>query len=159
MKPWALSKCGMLKTVVLPSTLTDIQYGAFQECNSLTDIYAYPAANSVTLGGDVWAFMDETLWTSTDCTLHVYPEDFDYYSTADQWKEFNVIVDLGEPATGKPGDANGDGEVNVNDVTVTINYILEKNPTPFVFENADVNGDGAVNVMDVTAIINLILNN
>ena len=62
-------------------------------------------------------------------------------------------------AAGKPGDANGDGEVNVNDVTVTINYILEKNPTPFVFENADVNGDGAVNVMDVTAIINLILNN
>ena len=159
LKPWALSKCGMLKTVVLPSTLTDIQYGAFQECNSLTDIYAYPHANSVTLGGDVWAFMDETLWTSTDCTLHVYPEDFDYYSTADQWKEFTVIGDLGEPATGKPGDANGDGDVNVNDVTVTINYILDKNPTPFVFENADVDGDGAVNVMDVTAIINLILNN
>ena len=57
------------------------------------------------------------------------------------------------------GDANGDGEVNVNDVTVVINYILEKNPTPFVFDNADVNGDGGVTVLDVTAIINIILNN
>ena len=57
------------------------------------------------------------------------------------------------------GDANGDGEVNVNDVTVVINYILEKNPTPFVFDNADVNGDGEVTVLDVTAIINIILNN
>ena len=55
------------------------------------------------------------------------------------------------------GDANGDGEVNVNDVTVTINFILEKNPTEFVFANADVNGDGEVTVLDVTAIINLIL--
>ena len=56
------------------------------------------------------------------------------------------------------GDVNGDGDVNVNDVTVLINYILGKNPTPFVEANADVNGDEAINVNDVTALINMILN-
>ncbi len=56
-----------------------------------------------------------------------------------------------------PGDANGDGKVDVNDVTVVINYILGKNPDPFVFDNANVNGDDTVNVMDVTNIINIIL--
>ena len=55
------------------------------------------------------------------------------------------------------GDANGDGTVDVNDVTTTINYILGKNPTPFDFDNANVNGDSKVDVMDVTLIINLIL--
>jgi surface protein len=62
-----------------------------------------------------------------------------------------------EKPTGKPGDANGDGKVDVNDVTTTINYILSKNPSPFIFENANVNGDANINVMDVTLIINIIL--
>ncbi len=57
----------------------------------------------------------------------------------------------------KPGDANGDGAVDVNDVTTTINYILGKNPNPFSYANANVNGDDTVDVMDVTLIINLIL--
>ena len=66
-----------------------------------------------------------------------------------------MIAKLATPIT--LGDANEDGEVNVNDVTTIINYILQKNPTPFNFDNADVNGDGEVNVMDVTTIINMIL--
>jgi len=56
-----------------------------------------------------------------------------------------------------PGDSNCDGEVNVLDVTITINYILGNNPQPFCFENADVNGDGVINVIDVTGTINIIL--
>ena len=60
--------------------------------------------------------------------------------------------------TVKLGDVNGDGDVNVNDVTVLINYILGKNPTPFIEANANVNGDEGINVNDVTALINMILN-
>ena len=59
--------------------------------------------------------------------------------------------------TVKLGDVNGDGDVNVNDVTVLINYILGKNPTPFIEANANVNGDEGINVNDVTALINMIL--
>jgi len=43
-------------------------------------------------------------------------------------------------------------------VTVLINYILGKNPTPFIEANANVNGDEGINVNDVTALINMILN-
>ena len=60
-------------------------------------------------------------------------------------------------AAGKPGDANEDESVDVNDVTTIINYILGKNPNPFNFDNANVNGDDKVDVMDVTLIINMIL--
>ena len=59
--------------------------------------------------------------------------------------------------TDKPGDANGDGNVDVNDVTTVINYILDKNPDPFIFDNANVNGDTNIDVNDVTMIINMIL--
>ncbi len=57
----------------------------------------------------------------------------------------------------KPGDANEDSKVDVNDVTTVINYILNKNPNPFNYDNANVNGDAKVDVLDVTLIINIIL--
>ena len=56
-----------------------------------------------------------------------------------------------------PGDANGDGVVNVSDVTAIIERILEKSPEPFYPEAADVNGDGIINVTDVTLTISIIL--
>ena len=57
----------------------------------------------------------------------------------------------------KPGDANGDGKVDVQDVTAIINRILGNNPNPFNYDNANVNGDAKVDVLDVTLIINIIL--
>ena len=53
------------------------------------------------------------------------------------------------------GDVNGDGKVNVSDVTTLINMIL--GVTAMNESVADVNGDGKVNVSDVTALINIIL--
>ena len=53
------------------------------------------------------------------------------------------------------GDVNGDGRVNVSDVTALINMILGM--TTMDEARADVNGDGRVNVSDVTALINIIL--
>ena len=56
---------------------------------------------------------------------------------------------------GLKGDVNGDGKVNVSDVSTLINMILGITPTDKT--RADVNGDGKVNVSDVTALINIIL--
>ena len=54
------------------------------------------------------------------------------------------------------GDVNGDGSVNITDVTQMVNYILDNN-TVIVFMNSDVNGDGQYNIADVTLIVNIIL--
>ena len=54
-----------------------------------------------------------------------------------------------------PGDVNGDGAVNVSDVTTLVNMILgtvTKDP-----QRADIDGNGSVNVSDVTALVNLLL--
>ena len=53
------------------------------------------------------------------------------------------------------GDINGDGKVNVTDVTTLINMIL--GVVPIDEEHADVSGDGRVNVSDVTFLVNIIL--
>ena len=51
------------------------------------------------------------------------------------------------------GDADGDGFVDVNDVTSTINYILNKPVAKFIIEAADMDQDGKIDVNDVQAII------
>ena len=53
------------------------------------------------------------------------------------------------------GDVNGDGKVNVSDVTALINMILGTIPKDTDY--GDINGDGNVNVSDVTALVNIIL--
>ena len=56
------------------------------------------------------------------------------------------------------GDANNSGTVTVTDVVVTAQYVLERNPQPFVFEAADVNFDYNITVADVSRIAWMVLN-
>ena len=64
----------------------------------------------------------------------------------------HINIDLYSQIT---GDINGDGEVNVSDVTALINKILGS--STYSDAVCDINGDGEINVSDVTALINLIL--
>ena len=64
----------------------------------------------------------------------------------------------GEPASSQLiGDVNGDGEVNIGDVTMLINEILNQTPDSVYDPKADVNGDREVNIGDVTYLIAIIL--
>ena len=57
-----------------------------------------------------------------------------------------------------PGDANGDGNVNISDAVAIVNYILGNASSNFVFEAADVNGDRKITISDAVGIVNIILN-
>ena len=59
--------------------------------------------------------------------------------------------------TPMPGDVNGDGKVDIVDVTTVISHILGQSPTDFNPEAADVNNDNVVDIVDVTTIIDMIL--
>ena len=53
----------------------------------------------------------------------------------------------------KLGDVNGDGYININDVTALVNYLLtDEGLDQYQLEAADFNQDGYVNINDVTAI-------
>ena len=98
---------------------------------------------------------DKTTWKQYKAT---FPEGTKYvavkYTSNNQ---FYLFLDdfCFEEATAIPGDVNGDGSVNISDVTALVNIILGKGTD----ENgtADVNNDGSVNISDVTALVNIIL--
>lgn len=55
------------------------------------------------------------------------------------------------------GDANGNGELDNDDIIEVSNKIMGMPPKiKFVFENSDVNGDGKVNAIDLVVIISSI---
>lgn len=55
------------------------------------------------------------------------------------------------------GDANGDGLVNISDVSFVINILLGKADSEYTLEAVDVNSDGFINISDVMAIIHILL--
>lgn len=67
-----------------------------------------------------------------------------------RWTGSNwVIIDVP-----MPGDVDGDGVVNIADVTALIDILLSGGTVP---ANADVDDDGVVNIADVTALIDMLL--
>ncbi|MCI6562690.1 MAG: phosphodiester glycosidase family protein [Bacteroidales bacterium] len=80
----------------------------------------------------------------TSKTGQKYTIDFKGFETV-----YNAV------AAQKPGDINGDGEVNVTDVTALINKILGL--SSYSDAVCDLNADGTVNVGDVTTLINQLL--
>lgn len=57
----------------------------------------------------------------------------------------------------KPGDVNGDGQVNITDVTTLTNYLMGNTSLTIIEANADMNQDGGLNITDLTMLINMIL--
>ena len=69
-----------------------------------------------------------------------------YQYNGSSWAEIEV--------TSLIGDVNGDGSVNISDVTCLIDLLLSNSSTPAA---ADVNGDSSVNISDVTYLIDMLL--
>ena len=86
-------------------------------------------------------------------------EPFRAYFTELEALENHTDIELPGEATTPSylrGDVNGDGEVDVRDITALIDVIMNSitdNP------RADVNEDGDIDVRDITALIDIIMNN
>jgi hypothetical protein len=127
---YLLKDCPALKTLTIPST-----------ANSLN-------ANACTNVGTKTA----------PCTL-VYPSGFtpEKEDSGDGWFKWKSGY-FSSASGGILGDANGDGEVTVNDVQMVVEYVLGKNPSGIVLANCDVTGDNEVSINDVNAIVSMVLN-
>jgi hypothetical protein len=68
------------------------------------------------------------------------------------WEAYLISVD----AAVTRGDVNGDGLIDVDDVTCLISYILGVNKN-IIVEAANCDQEGAIDISDVTALIGRVL--
>lgn len=88
---------------------------------------------------------------------------FEYYvkaiytdGTDSPWSNVQHVTITGGDIEPLIGDINGDGEVNISDVMLLINYILGNQFDAMDMQKADLNNDREVNISDVMELINLI---
>ena len=146
----AFSQCTGITSVTIPRTVKLFKRSAFDGCTGLRAIHTRiqdPTAVEYKSPSLTFSGVPKDL-----CTLYVPKGTKNVYKVTVPWKDFLNIV---EESVGVVGDVNGDGRVNVSDVSVLINMIL--GIVPVEESLADVNGDGRVNVSDVSALINIIL--
>ena len=139
----SFESCTPLTDIILPETVTSIGESAFKNCTGLTRVICQSVIPPVT-GGNCFDYYRPS-------TLFVPYESLEVYRAHEEWGHFSRIV----PFLGAgPGDVNGDGHVNISDVTGLINVLLKGGDLPAY---CDVNGDGQVTISDVTALINMLL--
>lgn len=90
-----------------------------------------------------------------DIVLAELKEGASVSTSVEDWSYIGLL----EVTDGQPGDVNGDGDVNVTDVMVTVNHILGYHTGAFIEANADVNGDGSIDISDVMTIVLTVLSN
>ena len=98
-----------------------------------------------------WVFSAEANQTTI---LRVPQALVNDYREAYGWSRFvNIdgIIDV------EPGDIDGDGKLDIKDVTDLIDMLLSGTANVENRPAADVNGDGAINIADVTALIDKLL--
>ena len=84
------------------------------------------------------------------------PDDANHSPVSDKWELY--IVSVNEAlAPFMLGDVNDDGEIDINDVTALIAYVLTGDSTGINLDAADLYFDGEVDINDVTSLIDLVL--
>ena len=136
--------CSDLERVTIGKSVTSIDIQAFCSCWALTDIFCL-AATPPSLDGTTF---NEEIYQQATLTVSKY--SVSAYKTANYWKNFTSIVGFLQ------GDLNGEGVIDVSDVTMLIGAVL--NSTPVNFGAADMNFDSIIDVADVTALISRVLN-
>jgi len=71
------------------------------------------------------------------------------------WQDFGGS---GGPCDCEPGNSNGDGTINIFDITYIISYLYLEGPAPIPYElcNGDPNKDCTCNIFDITFIISFL---
>lgn len=150
-----------VETITIGSSVREIGKNAFYNCaalKSVINLAKTPQEIPVYNYSDkVFGYYDWWYYDVSQVTLHVCKGCKELYEVAEQWKEFGTIVEDAESLSSVSGDANGDGVVDVADITAIAAHILGNTPEAFDLVAADANIDGTIDVADITAVAGCIL--
>ena len=141
----AFHGCSKLMDFTFGKRMKTSEMYAFGSCNALVRITSRAVTPPYLKGKSI--FPDKVY---NNAIVYAPRQSVDAYREALVWKYFNI-----EGVNFMPEwcDVNGDGEVNISDVTAIIDIQLKGG----VDIAGDVNGDEEVNISDINAVIDLIV--
>lgn len=157
----AFQGCSSLPEVTTNAALTEIPEQGFYGCTSLTTVNLAEGLQSigriafgncamleyVNIPKSVTSINSSAFYNTPNLTLGVWYGSYGY----DYAKEKNISYTLLDNAL--LGDANGDGAVNINDVTTIQRHLADMETIEGIhFYAADVNSDGSVTIDDATLL-------
>ena len=101
---------------------------------------------------DQYAFYSYDSYTE-NATLYVPASAIEDYKSTAPWSSFGTILPI--PLL---GDANGNGEVEIGDVTSVLTLMATPESTGYDNKAADANGNGEIEIGDVTTILTIMAN-
>jgi hypothetical protein len=138
----AFSNCVLFTDFDLPENLMTIGSHAFENCTGLTTLkipattksignYAYNGCDGLTSVTVKWTkpvtIYSETFSNRTNAVLEVPHGSVADYKAANYWKEFKVIIEMGEdPVYVLKGDVNGDGVLSAQDASLILQKVAGK---------------------------------
>lgn len=169
--------------ITAPGGTDYTQYVAVIDCNEIDQItiagsrgfpvfqtiQVYAGENEALTLRDIHEEGDDSYRLVTGITGHSYkfiglaPGGAFYYrvkaryidGTVGSWSKSKHVVLFGDAQEFQLGDVNHDGTIDINDVTLLINYVL--NGTADCPVEGDINDDGFIDIVDVTSVISMIL--
>ena len=102
-----------------------------------------------------WETYSMEISVGTHTLTWVYIKDGSYNPDGDYFALDNVAIKSESGSI--PGDADGDGNVSISDVTALIDFLLTGKTVEIDHDGADINQDGKVSISDVTDLIDYLL--
>ena len=154
----------------IPDNQTDRTVGIYIQADNL-DHFAFsdPRGNSIGVGSDT---VQDTSWYNCvnwneDSSLCFFWEEIpegpaDSFYCCDTFVYATIspeVVNISHGSltvNGPPacGDFNGDGNINIIDVTGIIGYLYQGGQPPAFPNKVDVDSSGVINLLDITYLIN-----
>lgn len=148
----AFRNCTAMKRVVIGENVTSVGSTCFWFNPNITEVTCLsatpPTANDSGSQGPFMAAVNE------NAALRVPYDSHEAYRNHAVWGKFANVVSEKAAGMTQAGDVDGDGNVNIDDVTALIDILLSGAAAP---AGADVDGDGNANIDDVTTLIDMLL--
>ena len=152
------SSCKQLTTLDLSNFSTaslETTRSMFLQCNNLTTVYVDSTWDVTSVPNTILMFINCYNLVGGMGTTYD-PNHIDgLYARIDGGNDFPGYFTAKN--AGLRGDVDGDGSVEISDVTALIDYLLRGNATGINLSAADCDADGSVEISDVTALIDYLL--
>jgi len=135
-----------LQYVELGANVRYCEHGPLMGCKSLSRIVCHAAMPPELVDDNIYSY------SQNPPILYVHKASLEAYQSHVYWGRVPRIIPIESV-----GDANNDGNIDIDDVTKVIGGILKADATLDI-AYADVNYDGVIDIDDITALIGRLLN-